>query len=526
VIGNVVPAWLLGALTGQPVDGPAQLGLAEQDFIFPGERAGTLRFKHGITRDIIYESVGLHTRQELHLRIAEALKQHSADNPRAAALEALALHYDAGGNPDQAAHYAELAGDRALAASALDRARSLYRVALRSLEKLPQTPSVALRWVSVVQHLGRVSVFDPLRAELDLYVRAVALAERHGSVGDRARARHWLGYFEYGLGDVRSAIRHGERALAEAHEIRDEKLAVQILAALGEAHAATAQYDRAKHYLDEAIAVKRKHVSDNHRNVGLAFSLVARGAMLGDLGRFEEAYGAFDEALACVAGVTHVIGASILGWRAAVLLWQGRWEAATEAAEASARLSEATHSLTQLSIARAMGAYAAWKTSRDPEHLRAIVDATAWLGAQGSNLFRSLNHGWVAGGLAEVGLHAKARRHAARALLRSRQHDFLGVPMAYRALARGAAADRPERVQHYLDLAMKAARQRMSAHEVAVTHCCAAELTWRAGKPAQARLSLDMATTAFREMQMPWHLGEALRLRHLIQESAPPVSSA
>ncbi len=525
VIGNVVPAWLLSTLTGQPADGPAQVGLAEQDLIFPGERAGTLRFKHGITRDIIYESVGLYTRQELHLRIAEALKQHSADDPQAAALEALALHYDAGGNAEQAARYAELAGDRAVAASALDRARALYRVALESLEKLPQTPVVALRWVSVVQRLGRVSVFDPIRAELDLYVRAVDLAERHGSVGDRAHARHWLGYFTYGLGDALGAIDHSERALAEAREAHDEKLAVQILAALGEAHAATARYDQAERLLDEAIPVKRRYRSENHNNVGLAFSLVARAAVLGDRGRFDEAYEAFDEAFAYVAGVTHVIGASILGWRAAVLLWQGRWEAASEAAEESARLAEATHSLTQLSIARAMSAYAAWMTTSDPEHLSSIVEATGWLGPQGSTLFRSFNHGWLAAGLTGAGRYAQARHHAAQALLRSRQHDLLGVPMAYRALARGAVAHRPDRARHYVELAMKAAQQRKSAHEVAVTQLCAAEIAFRQGLTEQARVSLDPATLAFREMSMPWHLGEAIKLRHLL-EDLPPMSLA
>jgi tetratricopeptide (TPR) repeat protein len=520
VIGNVIPAWLLEHVTGQPADGPLQLGLAEQDFIFPGERAGTLRFKHGLTRDIIYESVGLHVRQELHLRIAEALKQHSATDSHDEALEALALHFDAGGDAVQAARYAEMAGDKALSASALDRARTLYRVALAALDRLPQNAEVALRWVAVVQRLGRVCVFDPVRSELALYVRAVELAERFGDAATIGRARHWLGYISYGLGDARAAIVHGQRALREAEAARDEKLVMQVVAALGEAHCATAQYDRALGLLNDAIAVKRRHRSERHYNVGLAFSLVCRAYVLGDRGQFEEAHASFDEAISCIADATHEIAASVHGWRSAVLLWQGRWSEAREAADESGRIAEATRSLTQLSIARAMSAYADWMLTRRPEYLQTILEVTAWLKPRGSGLFRSLNHGWLAAGLVESGRNGEARHHAAQALQRGRQSDLLGVAMSYRALARDAAVHRPDRVQHYLDGAFAAARVRDSAHEIAVTQLCAADIAWRLDQPERARTLVDEAAAAFGRMRMDWHREEAARLRRLMDAAA------
>ena len=533
VIGNVVPAWLLEQLTGQRADGPLQRGLAEQDFIFPGERAGTLRFKHGITRDIIYESVGLHLRQDLHLRIALALQQHAASAAPDEALEALALHFDAGGDAVQAARYAELAGDKALAASALDRARALYRVALAALDRQPPGADVALRWVAVVQRLGRVCVFDPVRSELALYERAVELAQRFGDAAAVGRARHWLGYISYGLGDALAAIDHGERALAEAQAAHDEKLVVQVVAALGEAHSAAAHYERALHLLDQAIAVKRLYRSGLHLNVGLAFSLVCRAYLLGDQGHFVQAHASFDEATSCIAGVTHEIGATVHGWRSAVLLWQGRWDEARAAAEESARIAQATRSLTQLSIARAMSAYADWMLTRRPEFLQTIVEVTAWLEPRESGLFRSLNHGWLAAGLSAAGRSSEARRHAARALRRGRQRDLLGVAMSYRALASQAAAQcpcsqrppSPQRVQRYLGLAMKAARMRDSAHEIAVTQLCAAEIAWRLNQAAQARALLDEAAGAFMQMQMAWHLEQAAQLRQQLDSAAQTCSA-
>lgn len=525
VIGNVIPAWLLQHITGQRADGPLQLGLAEQDFIFPGERAGTLRFKHGITRDIIYESVGLHVRQELHLRVAEAMQARSAVESQDEALEALAWHFDAGGDVVQAARYAEMAGDRALAASALDRARALYRVTLAALDRLPQAPEVALRWVDIVQRLARVCVFDPVRSELALYVRAVELAERYGDVATVGRARHWLGYISYGLGDGHAAVVHCERALDEARAARDDKLVVQTTAALGEALCAVAQYDRALGLLDKAIDVKRRYRSPQHTNVGLAFSLVCRAYLLGDRGLFTEAHHCFDEAITCIAGVTHEIGASVHGWRSAVLLWQGRWHEAREAADESGRIAEATRSLTQLSVARAMSAYADFMLTRRVAYLQNIVAVTAWLDPRESGLFRSLNHGWLAAGLMHVGRRGEARRHAALALQRGRRSDLLGVAMSYRALAYDAATNRPQRVDRYLALAMKAARARDSAHEIAVTQLCAAEIASRMGQGAQASALLGEATGEFQRMGMDWHLNEALRLQESVHAAAATLAS-
>lgn len=512
VIGNVIPARLLESITGELEDGALVRDLADQDFVFPGERAGTLRFKHGITRDVIYESVGLHTRQNLHLRIAAAIQRQSAA-AQEEAFEALAYHFDAGGDAGQAAHFAELAGDKALAASALNRARVQYRAALAALDRRSVSPESARRWITIVQRLGLICVFDPSRSELALAERALQLAEQYGDAATVARTRYWVGYISYSLGDARAAISHGERALAEAEQIGDEPLATQIVATLGEAHVTAAQYGPALELLDRAIAVKRSHRSGKRTNVGLAYSLVCRAYVLGDRGQFAQAHECFDEALSCIVGVTHEISATTHGWRSAVLLWQGRWAEARDAAAESGRIAQATHSLSQLSIARAMDGYASWMLERTPHSVQSIVDATAWLEPRESGLFRSLNHGWLAEGLIEVGRRSEGRHHAALALRRARQRDLIGVAMSYRALARDAALLRPDAARRYIELALKTARARDSMHEIAVTQLCEAEIALMHGQHPRATALLDEAAAAFEAMLMHWHLAEAARLR-------------
>ena len=125
----------------------------------------------------------------------------------------------------------------------------------------------------------------------------------------------------------------------------------------------------------------------------------------------------------------------------------------------------------------------------------------------------------------ESGRTEEARHHAAQAMQRCRQRDLLGVAMSYRALARDAVERRPDRVQHYLEQAFRAARERSSAHELAVTQLCAADIAWRLNQADRARELVDQAATAFTRMKMAWHLEDAMRLKGLMDPAAQVCSA-
>jgi tetratricopeptide (TPR) repeat protein len=521
IIGNVIPAWLLERITGHEIDHPAVRQLAQLDLVFPGEQPGTLRFKHGIARDAIYESVGLHQRKALHLRIAETLLRRNSIAPGEDHCEALAYHFDAGGLPDRAARYAEEAGDKAMAASALDRAQAQYRAALAALDRSEITEQLTSRWNAISQRLGLACVFNPSRSDLPLFQRALALAEASGDIATIAQATYWLGYLQYALGDARQAVKRSEQALLAAGQAGNDRLAVQVRATLGQAMAAAAQYGPALTLLDEAIAIKRAHRSGAGQAVGLAYSLATRGAVLGDRGNFTEAMACFDEALEVVQGARHEMHASIHGLRAAVLLWQGRWEAAHASATEAFRIGERVRSIFTLSMGRAAAAYAEWMLEGKPEALDALQHATRWLEPRGITLFGSFNQGWLADGFATCGNRREARAHAAQALRRWREHDLLGGAMACRAMARLAAQeDDPSRAEMWLARAREIARSRESAHEEAVNTLCEGEIALEQGKAERAGALLDTALQAFAALGMSWHQGRATRLRQrLARES-------
>ncbi|MFT7722282.1 MAG: AAA family ATPase [Roseateles sp.] len=498
VIGNVIPVWLLQALSGCGEQHPAVQALAAQDFIFPDQRPGHLRFKHGITRDVVYEATGLHERQALHRRISAALAGHGG---AAAQLhEPLAYHAAAANDWPAAAAHAEAAGDQALAASALDRAKKQFRAALAALEFLPDDDARRRRWVGIAQRLGMACVFDASRDDLRVLRHAAALAHAAADPGLVARTEYWLAYVGYALGETRDSLAHARAAVETAQRCGDEALLAQLPGTVGQLQAAAAHYAEALPMLDLAIARQRPRASRSAVNqIGLSFSLCCRAYVLGDQGRFADAHAVFAEALAPFDGSGHAVEASIQGWRAAVLLWQGRWAEAREAAAVAHRVGAQVRSMFTCAMGHAAGAYGAWMQSADPAARQQILDATAWLAPRGGGLYSSFQHGWLADIFATQGDAAGARRHVALALRRGRQDDWIGGAMAYRAAARLAArAGDTAQARRYLARARGAGERRNSAHEAAVTALLEAELRlddgWRA--------LLDVASAEFERMGM------------------------
>jgi tetratricopeptide (TPR) repeat protein len=413
----------------------------------------------------------------------------------------------------EAVQYAEAAGDKAVAVSALDRAQLQYSAALTALDPDSSRENYQ-RWLSIAQRLGLAGVFDPSTNHLKFLERAVALASARNDQRALVRAEYWVGYINYSLGDSPAAIRILESALAGAINVGDEPLAVQLRATIGQASAAAGQYEKALSFLDEAIPIKRQFRKSGQPAVALAYSLACKGSVLGDRGLFPQAHACFDEALAAVRNSGHEVEASVLLWQSAVCLWQGRWEHAQVSAIEAKQVSERVKGLYLYSRSLSISGYASWMLQRSQKSLQTIMDATSWLETHNRQLFNSLGHGWVAECLVESERWQEARHHAARALVRSRQHDHLGAAMAHRAMARASAMGYNRKPpEYYLSLAMENARFRGARHEIAVTLLCEAEIRANRGESARAIELTDQSESLFEELAMPWHLEAARKLR-------------
>jgi tetratricopeptide (TPR) repeat protein len=520
VIGNEFSRELLARVAQ---DEHVEAGLAELtrlDLIYASEVEGSFRFKHGITREVVYESVRLGERRRAHGAVARAIEEQLAGGGLAE-LEALACHYLGSGDHERAAQYAERAGDKAIVSSSLDRARLQYGAALAELDRatpadlrqdVPKARALKRSWLIACLKWARAWVYDPSPEHLHTLERAARTARELGDDGllALAEAEHWSSWFCYALGDQARAIGHCRLGLELAASARSEKLVAQLDSNLGQSYVAAGEYDEGLSYLARALASKRARVptgatvppppappSDVRSShiataasvpIGFAYALANQGFAHGDMGEYERAEAEIEASLEVLRGTGHAIEASILGLRTLMRMTYGHWEACIESATLARAAAQRVHGPYVFAMSQSNSAVARFRLTGDRSVLEDSRKAIDWLERRGIGLFVSASFAAFADALFAAGDVSGAHDYADRALARAARRDRLGESSAHRTLARvhasaalgklarPATAIHQARVQEALTAALTSAQLRKSRRDLALTHLLIVEL--------------------------------------------------
>ncbi|MFV0281406.1 MAG: ATP-binding protein [Rhodoblastus sp.] len=443
VLGNVAPHRLLAAACGYEPDQATMQALEDADFLYLDAASGGLRFKHGITRDSVYDSIGLAQRRTLHRRVAEALVSRASGADRDDTLEALAYHSFGAGDWRNAAQFFEQAGDKATSAFALDRARAHYEAAIDAMDNIDERDrALDLHWCAVVNKLGLASIFDPLsqRNDVSLFERAAVLAQKIGDIDALARAIYWLGYMCYGFGRFREGVVHAKSAAELARVAGEPRLSAQVDATLGQLLAAACRYDEAMTLIERAVGAKKRGARPGGGvAIGSAYALSCEAAIHADRGDFRKADACFDEVEALVGETDHPVAYSMRNWRVVSLVWRGAWEEAETLANENARGAENLHHLLMLAASRAAAGYARWRRTGATDGLQQLRTAVRWMEGRDFKFFVSVQYSWLVEACAEIGAVEEARRYGVSVLLRARHGERLGEAAVSRAMAQIAA---------------------------------------------------------------------------------------
>ncbi len=136
VLGVGIDAPVLSRMLDRPVDDIARILLGLGRFLV--EDHGTLRFEHGIVRDVAYEGLPFRRRRDLHGRAGDLLHLRLAEQE--STLDLLALHYHSAERHAEAWWYCREAAERARRNTAPVEAARYYRWALQAAVHLPDTP--------------------------------------------------------------------------------------------------------------------------------------------------------------------------------------------------------------------------------------------------------------------------------------------------------------------------------------------------------------------------------------------------
>lgn len=206
VIGQSFSTDLIQTLVGDEDLGPAleELGRAQ---LLVAQGPGQWTFKHGLIQEVVYETLLMRQRRELHGKVAEGLEARAGEDPEL--LELLAEHYAQAEVSEKAREYAMAAGDLASERMGFVEAKARYETALRLWGEGDEEGRLTL-----LMKFGRVAHM----------------------AGDATAARTALIEAEAGW-----------RALG------DMQRAGAALASLGRVYWMTAEMDRAAEVLDRAI---------------------------------------------------------------------------------------------------------------------------------------------------------------------------------------------------------------------------------------------------------------------------------
>lgn len=175
---------------------------------------GVYRFRHALTRDVIYGEIPLEELSSLHLRIAEQLERSDS---AAAAPEAAGHHFWEAGRRERAAAYYERAGDAAMEVFAYDDAAAFYQRATSGFEH------DGVAGARACTGAARALIFaGDLDAGLAVYERGVRLALELGDIPDVVRSRALMAghLFDGGRHDEAIALIRETLPVAQRGEAR------------------------------------------------------------------------------------------------------------------------------------------------------------------------------------------------------------------------------------------------------------------------------------------------------------------
>jgi class 3 adenylate cyclase/tetratricopeptide (TPR) repeat protein len=257
-IGTQVPIDLLGAVTDAD-DERLRAALNELqagEFLYERQLYPDLSyaFHHALTHEVAYESLLHDHRRALHAKIVQAIEKihsHCLDDH----IEELARHAVRGEIWERAVPWLRLAGAKAFTRSAHQTAIEYFEQAIDACRHLPKTPEYLELTIDLRFDLRNSLFAVGDHARVASYIEeAEAIASRLGDRRRQAWASCYLMMHSLVIGQPRSTIEHGRRALTAGLELGETALAVVANLGIGQAQHALGQYGDAIRSLEASLA--------------------------------------------------------------------------------------------------------------------------------------------------------------------------------------------------------------------------------------------------------------------------------
>lgn len=213
-------------------------------------------FRHHVTREVAYQSLIERTRRKFHRVVAEEIEKKFATR-LSDFCQLLAYHFSQSDAHERAAHYLQMAGDRACAVAAADEAIEYYEEALERLRQCEQSKRNLRRTVTILRSKGRMHRWvGDQKSAMDSLCTALALIGDLNGKKEIAHVQVEIGLTLVQTSNYEEAKNAFTTALKTIRRRKDPQLLGTTLNGLGLCAWGEGNFEQARSYFEEICGLE------------------------------------------------------------------------------------------------------------------------------------------------------------------------------------------------------------------------------------------------------------------------------
>ncbi len=488
--------------------------------IFPHS---TLIFRHAMTREVIYNSLLLKKRREIHGKVGRAIETIYHERLEEF-YEALAYHYSISGANEKAYQYLELSGNKATQNHSLWEALGFFREAIDKLKKMPEKPEKIRKQIEVIK-----LVEMPMRLlgypedSFEILHAGEELSKKLNNTQDIVIFSGIIGLYHTQKGDPSKAKIYLDNCLKHIEQIQEVKIIAPIVFDICVSYLIRGEYFKILKVIPKVLTLISKTGTklDFFGKPSNCYSMFHAwyGFCLGACGEFTEGKQFLDKSLSLALSLNHSYTIGMVecfhSWYFSMI---GDGKNCIKHGQNSIKNLKKAKAYIYLHMAwtfLGVGHYLLGDLNTCLEHMKKGYEIHSKLGL---TFFGSFHHAYLSMAYLENGDIEKARNHAEYALKVSRENveknnEAHSKIMLARAILKSDQSEFNQAKDQIID-ALKILDELKIKPNYAVGLYFLGETYANAGKTDTAEEKLKKAETDFKKMDMAYWLGrtsEALR---------------
>lgn len=469
-------------------------------------------FKHVLTQVVVYESLLLKRRRELHRLVGEAIEEFYKERLEEQ-YESLAHHYSNSNNLEKAIQFLELAGDKATRYFSLGEARRHYRSAIDFLGSFKKFSNTKNSYINLSLKWAEVSHYVASEDHIKILKLSLKFAQDIKDEARLAKITYWIARMQFSLGNMIESLPNFERCIEMADELEGEEMLALPYNAIGRTCLFTSEWAKGVDYLEKGIPML-EHMG---RLDEVAYSKGLLGIIYGWLGNFEKGFSLINNALNMSRRIGNKTREAVtLMYMSSLNAMQGGWKESLKRGSLATYICKEIENPVIEGLTTWVMGYSTFYEGDRQQGIDLLRAGIKKIEETGSNFTLGLGFGWRAEAHALAGQDEEAQLCANKAFDLAKIGERWGEVTAYRALAIVASKKTPpdwDKVDFYMRESLRLAEERGSIPEKATIYFRYAEILRNKGDLDQAMDYLTQAEELLSKMNMTWWIEQAEKLR-------------